>query len=324
MMLEPSKCREILPSWWQWHPPVGMFISLLAILGVLVPWFRGEASRREKAFWTFAMFLFVGLEIRTLYLDRSQHDREQALARCQQLESFTAIANGIQSSIDGSKTQFNTTMKTNQQYFDKTISRIVTVERSDFTHFGEVLSAQGKLLSEQDRLLSHQQEVAESLKEQLIPGSDPFPISYSCSGQLHSDDFVVFVGTSAYISNYFPHVILRVGADDVIEIVKTSPYLTPVLLMDVRSKDNRIIARLGMNNIVVNPNNMLQVIRSDDKSQLIIEDQEGNRVLDARFYNPHVFAITGTMYYKGEEIPLVPQFTNNCTHRDGPGADISR
>ena len=105
-----SKCQEAVSAWWQWHPPIGVFISLLAIVGVLVPWFRGEAGKREKAFWTFLMFLFVGLEIRTLYLDQTQHDREQEFARCQQLESFQKIADGIDTAISNSTAQFVATM----------------------------------------------------------------------------------------------------------------------------------------------------------------------------------------------------------------------
>jgi len=105
-----SKCQEVIPTWWQWHPPIGVFIALLAIVGVLVPWFRGTVEKREKAFWTFLMFLFVWMEIRTIYLDQAQHDREQALARCQQLESFQKIADSIDTAISNSSAQFAATM----------------------------------------------------------------------------------------------------------------------------------------------------------------------------------------------------------------------
>lgn len=105
-----SKCHEVIPGIWQWHPPVGVFIALLAVVGVLVPWFRGEATKREKAFWTFLMFLFVGLEIRTIYMDRTQHDREQSLARCEQLESFEKIADGIDNAMSDSNAQFAATV----------------------------------------------------------------------------------------------------------------------------------------------------------------------------------------------------------------------
>jgi hypothetical protein len=107
---EVSKCREVIPTIWQWHPPIGVWIALLGGVGVLVPWFRGKAGRREKAFWTFLMLLFVWLEIRTIYLDQSQHDHEQALARCQQLESFQKIADTLNTAISDSSAQFVATM----------------------------------------------------------------------------------------------------------------------------------------------------------------------------------------------------------------------
>ena len=108
-----APCPEIISPWWQWHPPVGVFIAVLAVLGVIVPWvFRPpeKMGRGEKAIWTIIMFLLLWLELRTLYLDRDEHDREQALARCQQLESFKKIANGIDTAISDSTAQFKATM----------------------------------------------------------------------------------------------------------------------------------------------------------------------------------------------------------------------
>jgi hypothetical protein len=49
------------------------------------------------------MFAFLGLELRTLYLDRDEHDREQHLANCRQLESFKTIAQGIETTISSGK-----------------------------------------------------------------------------------------------------------------------------------------------------------------------------------------------------------------------------
>jgi hypothetical protein len=106
-----APCVQISQTWWQWHPPVGVFIAFLALVGVAVPWFRLNASRHEKAFWTVLMFVFVGLEINSIYRDQQQHDNEQEFARCQQLQSFTQIATTLQIAI-----------KNNQEQFDKTIS----------------------------------------------------------------------------------------------------------------------------------------------------------------------------------------------------------
>ena len=80
-MIDP--CPVISQPWWHWHPPVGSWIAVLALLGVIVPWlFRPpeKMGRGEKAIWTFVMLAFFYLELRTLYLDRDEHDGEQALS----------------------------------------------------------------------------------------------------------------------------------------------------------------------------------------------------------------------------------------------------
>ncbi|HEV2132988.1 MAG TPA: hypothetical protein VGR47_01870 [Terracidiphilus sp.] len=111
MIIDP--CPIYVPHWWQWYPPVGTFIGILAGLGVLVPWlFRtpDQMKRTEKAVWTLVMFALVLLEIRSLYLDRDQHDREQAQARCEQIERFGQIAAGIRQSVAQSEKQYESTI----------------------------------------------------------------------------------------------------------------------------------------------------------------------------------------------------------------------
>ena len=57
------------------------------------------------------MFILVGLEIRTLYRERAEHDREQEFARCQQLRSFESIADSLKSAITISQGQYQSTLK---------------------------------------------------------------------------------------------------------------------------------------------------------------------------------------------------------------------
>ena len=86
---------------------------MLAFLGVIVPWlFRPpeRMGRGEKAIWTFVMLLFFGLELRTLYLDRDEHDREQANIECNQLQQFQNIAYTLSAAITASSKQFDKTM----------------------------------------------------------------------------------------------------------------------------------------------------------------------------------------------------------------------
>ena len=108
-----NPCPLPLHHWWELHPPVGTFIGILAGLGVIVPWLLRPLEgmkRTEKAIWTLVMFALVGLELRTLYLDRDEHDAEQAQARCQQLESFQKIADGIDRAISDGNAQYSATM----------------------------------------------------------------------------------------------------------------------------------------------------------------------------------------------------------------------
>jgi hypothetical protein len=108
--------------WWQWHPLVGTFIGILGGLGIIVPWLRPleKMGRTEKAVWTLVMILLVLLEIRTLYLDRDEHDAEQAQARCEQIEHFGQIADGLERAIANSKQQFDVTVNKADKIFDKT------------------------------------------------------------------------------------------------------------------------------------------------------------------------------------------------------------
>jgi len=66
---------------------------------------------REKALWTFVMFALVLLEIRSIYLDRNAHDREQKEARDIQLSEFKKIADGIDRTLEQNQKNFAATIK---------------------------------------------------------------------------------------------------------------------------------------------------------------------------------------------------------------------
>src|ERR1035441_10925130 len=91
------------------HPPVGIFIGLLGLLGVVVPLVRKleTMGRWEKAGWTLTMFVLMGLELRSIYIDRADNEMKQAAARTELLTNFKKIANGITSEIDRKSTRLN-------------------------------------------------------------------------------------------------------------------------------------------------------------------------------------------------------------------------
>jgi len=100
-----------------WYPPVGVFIAILGLLGIVVPLIRDLAKmgKWEKSVWTFVMFALMLLELRSIYLDRRAHDTEQARARAEQLQHFKEIGEGIKASIADSDRKFAATMgKENQ------------------------------------------------------------------------------------------------------------------------------------------------------------------------------------------------------------------
>lgn len=102
---------------WAWHPPVGVWIGILGLLGVLVPLIRdlNKIGKREKAAWTFVMFSLLLLEIKSVYQDRNEHDNQQAEARRREENNFREIANGIEKNIADSDRNFNATIgKTNE------------------------------------------------------------------------------------------------------------------------------------------------------------------------------------------------------------------
>jgi hypothetical protein len=103
---------EFLGDIWHWHPPVGVWIGVLGLLGVVVPLFRdiSKIGKPEKAVWTFVLFALLLLEIKTVYQDRNEDDAEQAEARAEQLREFNKIAGGIDNTIAISNQHFDGTM----------------------------------------------------------------------------------------------------------------------------------------------------------------------------------------------------------------------
>jgi len=128
-------CEEIVRRWWQLYPPVGTFIAVLSVVAALVPLFRpwDKISKHERAAWTFLMFVLVGGELRTIYLDRDEHDLEQAHARCEQLQSFQAIETSSQS-------QFQSTMR-----------EYANAEKAENRHFEQLLREEGRVFNGMQR-----------------------------------------------------------------------------------------------------------------------------------------------------------------------------
>ena len=109
-----SACVEPVHSWWSTHhPPIGTFIALLALIGVLIPWFRvqDKIKHLERVVWILLMCALAIFEIRTLYSDRREHDEDDAYRTCIDLNRYKEVTNRVQTAIDNGRNQFQATMR---------------------------------------------------------------------------------------------------------------------------------------------------------------------------------------------------------------------
>jgi hypothetical protein len=89
-----------------------------------------------------------------------------------------------------------------------------------------------------------------------------------------------------------------------------------VLLVDIKSQDGRIIARLNSDGFVINRNNYLSMRK--DKSSLEIEDEYGNEVLHVHYLNRQAISFDGTIQLADAKIPLRnDNFRGNCSWHSG-------
>jgi hypothetical protein len=82
-----TPCVELTRSWWQWHPPVGMCVALVGVMGVPAPWLRNNTmSRTEKRLWIIGMIGLTFLELWSIHQDGRERDAEQAFVRSKTTE----------------------------------------------------------------------------------------------------------------------------------------------------------------------------------------------------------------------------------------------
>jgi hypothetical protein len=92
------------------HPPIGSYIGSLALLVAVVTIWPPE-SNWSKAAWLMVFFALTGLEISTLYQDRTENQEQQAKARRDEDDRFDGI------------------LKQNDNQFKATISEFTNIEK---------------------------------------------------------------------------------------------------------------------------------------------------------------------------------------------------
>jgi hypothetical protein len=106
-------CPVIVNHWWTWYPPVGTFIALVAVIAFIFPVIyeaKHEVKLQNKLLWTAIVAVLVLFEIRSTIYDRREHDLEQTIARCEQLNNFRGIAAELEGDIKKNQDHFDSTM----------------------------------------------------------------------------------------------------------------------------------------------------------------------------------------------------------------------
>ncbi len=82
-------------------PPPGVFIGMLALLGVVVPIVRERIGPREKAVWTAAFFVLLILELFAVYAERAASEQRynNTLDRFVELQKTIVASNQAQSRL---------------------------------------------------------------------------------------------------------------------------------------------------------------------------------------------------------------------------------
>lgn len=128
---------------WRRHPPVGVYIAALAVIGVVVPLTRWEkAGPEERALWTATMLALVVLEVGSIYKDRNEHDAEQARARREQLEGFRRIADGLNKAIADSQENFHGMMERSRQIMEGVQTSIDSITGGDSFAYMQLMGLQ--------------------------------------------------------------------------------------------------------------------------------------------------------------------------------------
>lgn len=155
----------------------------------------------------------------------------------------------------------------------------------------------------------------EQLGGRLLPASDPMPLN--CGTGLKPEEAVLLMGNGTSARITFPFMVMasmRFGSLLSIERESDGSIFIP---LEIRSPDGKIIVKMDEHGFDVNRNNILKMHR-DDRSSLVVVDEYGNEVLNARYMNRQAFRLTGLINYGGQQLPIqFPGISGLCIDTNG-------
>jgi hypothetical protein len=275
-----AQLSAILLAIYFWHylPSPGYAVAVLAVLAAAMS-VHTDMRGWQKAVWMLLIGAFLLIEFRAIDEDRRKDEESQAKIRKEERDSFKSI-------LDQGAQNLKSILDQQQNHFESTVKLFIDAQQHEAREFRGVLA-------KQQQLYEHEEQVAESLNGQLIPANEKTPPN-ACP-PVPSDGAIVMVGDlkaqNASVFSKFPHTIIVSERRGPVLVVDKTPSGSLALVLDLRSNDGKIIARIDKNGFVLNRNNYLEVKR--DKSSLIIIDEYGTEVLNIRYINSRAIAVSG-------------------------------
>ncbi len=292
-------------------PAPGWSIAFLAVAAALIS-VHDKITNVQRALWMVLIAFLLAIELRAIAKDRWDTDQKQGAERREEQGRFQqalekedadnrAVLKTERDNLESLLTEQHTELDTTLGVF----SRGQAIERRSFA---------GVVAKEQE-LFDHEEKLAKALNGNLLPANEPTPKT-GC-GETPQGAALLILGDERQgigaVVTTFPHTIV-----ESVVLGKKIPSIsldrdsagTLVVLMDIRSADGRIIARLNREGFVVNRNNYLEL--KSDTSSLHIEDEYGDEVLDVRYLN------RSTIRVRGKGVGLPQMFRNICSSA-GPG-----
>lgn len=129
-------------------------------------------------------------------------------------------------------------------------------------------------------------------------------------------------GNAALFTEFPQHIIISLKYGEVLSVNKTADgaIFLPLILRD---QDGKVIVAFDADGFSVNRNNILKMERKD-RSSLVILDQYGTEVINARYINQRTFQLSGLLSYGTKRIPIeFPGLGSVCTANAASiGADV--
>ena len=115
------------------------------------------------------------------------------------------------------------------------------------------------------------------------------------------------MGKFEVFASVFPYTVLAVNGQKAI-ILNRDEQGRIAVSMEVRDKDDKVVALFENGHFVVNENNFLKKGNErPDRSTLIVHDQWNHEVLNARYRNSSYLDISALLQYPGAKPVSIPK-----------------